>query len=77
MNFWLDKLPQMAEAIRHNLIREDCPFNEDFAIFGFIDNTMNATCRPGGGPTRDGTRAPRNDPLIQRAWYNGWKNYME
>jgi len=24
------------------------------------------------GPARDGTNA-RNDPLIQRAWYNGWK----
>jgi hypothetical protein len=34
---------------------------------------MNATCRPGGGPTRDGTDAPRNDSEIQRAWYNGWK----
>jgi hypothetical protein len=34
---------------------------------------MNATCRPGGGPARDGKNAPRNDPLIQQAWYNGWK----
>ena len=24
-------------------------------------------------PTREGTNAPRNDPEIQRAWYNGWK----
>jgi hypothetical protein len=44
-----------------------------FRVFGFIDNTMNATCRPGGGPSRDGKDAPRNDPIIQRAWYNGWK----
>jgi len=34
---------------------------------------MNATCRPGGGPATDGLNADRNDPLIQRAWYNGWK----
>jgi hypothetical protein len=34
---------------------------------------MNATCRPGGGPARDGANAPRNDPLLQQAWYNGWK----
>jgi hypothetical protein len=34
---------------------------------------MNATCRPKGGPSRDGTNAPRNDPRIQEAWYNGWK----
>lgn len=44
-----------------------------FKIFSFIDNTMNGTCHPGGGPTRDGTNAPRNDPLIQRAWDNGWE----
>ena len=35
----------------------------------FIDNTM----KPGGGPAGDGRNAPRNDPHIQRAWYNGWK----
>ena len=31
--------------------------------------------RVGVSPTavRDGVDAPRNDPLIQRAWYNGWK----
>ena len=34
---------------------------------------MNATCRPAGGPSRDGRNAPRNDPKIQRAWYNGWE----
>ena len=38
----------------------------------FIDCTLNATCRP-GGPARDGTGAPRNDQLIQRAFFNGWK----
>jgi DDE superfamily endonuclease len=55
-----------------------CPFPHSqlpggLRVAGFIDNTMNATCRPGGGPARDGIDAPRNDPLIQRAWYNGWK----
>ena len=42
-------------------------------VVGFIDNTTNATCHPGGGSARDGIDAPRNDPLIQRARYNGWK----
>ena len=80
MQFWKPYIPQCAEAIRQKLLREpyNCYFEPPgqeagFNIFGFIDNTMNATCRPGGGPTRDGTNAPRNDPLIQRAWYNGWK----
>ena len=76
MNFWKPHIPQCAEAIRRKLMGEpyNCLFEAPgqeggFNIFGFVDNTMNATCRPGGGPTRDGT----NDPLIQRAWYNGWK----
>jgi nuclease HARBI1 len=74
MNFWAPKIPAMAEAIRLKLEKLGCPFEpETFQFFGFIDNTMNATCRPGGGPTRDGENAPRNDPEIQRAWYNGWK----
>ena len=35
--------------------------------------SRHPTGRPGGGPARDGANARRNDPLIQRAWYNGWK----
>ena len=43
------------------LVELDCPFGEgDFDVFGFIGNTMNATCRPGEGPKRDGTRARNN-----------------
>jgi hypothetical protein len=48
-----------------------CEF-QDLRVVGFIDNTVNATCRPAGGPARSGPNAPRNDPLI-RAFYNGWK----
>ena len=74
VRFWVDRIPAMAEAIRLKLEQLDCYFPPGtFRVFGFIDNTMNATCRPGGGPAQDGIRAPRNDPEIQRAWYNGWK----
>jgi len=79
MLYWKPKLADFAECIRVKLHEHyNCtfaPVNQDggFRVFGFIDNTMNATCRPGGGPARDGVDAPRNDPLIQRAWYNGWK----
>ena len=74
MSFWVARIPAMAEAIRLKMAELGCYFEPGtFNIFGFIDNTMNATCRPGGGPSRDGTHAPRNDPEIQRAWYNGWK----
>ena len=76
MHFWMRRIPSMAEAIRAKMEEKGCYFPPgDFPFFGFIDNTMNATCRPGGGPTRDGTNALRNNPEIQRAWYNGWKKF--
>jgi hypothetical protein len=65
--------PDCAKAIREKSFDLGCYFDEGFNIFAFIDNTMNASCRPGGGPTSDGTGAPRNDPHIQMAWYNGWE----
>ena len=40
-----------------------------FRVAAFIDNKVIATSRPGGGPTVAGER---HDPLIQRAFYNGW-----
>ena len=78
MQFWIPYLPDCAQAIRNKCLDKGCLFpnareEEGLRVAGFIDNTMNATCRPGGGPARDGRDAPRNDPLIQRAWYNGWK----
>ena len=72
--FWKPYLPEFAEKIRAKLDQKGVHFPPgSFRVFGFTDNTMNATCRPGGGPTRTGEDAPRADPLIQRAWYNGWK----
>jgi hypothetical protein len=41
-------------------------------VFGFLDDNNVKTCRPGGGPAGDGVGAPRWDPLIQEAFYNGW-----
>jgi len=74
VGFWTPYFAQFAEAIRLMVWEKGCYFEPGtFAIFGFIDNTMNATCRPKGGPSRDGVNAPRNDPQIQEAWYNGWK----
>lgn len=80
MAYWKPKLPEFATAIRNKLYEKyNCyfpPVEEPaggFRVFGFIDNTMNASCRPGGGPARDGTDSPRNDRMLQQAWYNGWK----
>jgi hypothetical protein len=81
--FWKPYLNVMAEAIRQKCISLGCDFKEvsdpngGFNIFGFKDNTLNATCRPGGGPqfvsNDNGQYAPRNDNEIQEAFYNGWK----
>jgi len=74
MDFWIPYIPSYSEAIRTKCENIGCTFDvNSFRIFGFIDNTMNATCRPGGGPARDGPGAPRNDKDIETAFYNGWK----
>jgi hypothetical protein len=74
LRFWKPYFPQFAELIRRKLSTLGCEFEPGtFKVFSFVDNTINATCRPGGGPRRSGVDAPRNDPLIQRAFYVGWK----
>ena len=80
--YWKEFLPQSAEALRVKLAtlptiqyRQYYPAADEpggFSIFGFIDNTLLAMSRP-GGPMGDGEQAPRLDPMIQRAWWTGWK----
>jgi hypothetical protein len=72
-DYWVPMLDGFAESIRLKCRDLGVLFPEDFNICAFTDNTMNATCRAGGGSTNDGVFSPRNDPNIQRAWYNGWK----
>lgn len=72
IDIWKPYLADMTMAIQVKLCSPNCPFHPPgtpggLAAFGFINNTMNTTCRPGGGPARDGVHAPRNDPLIQHA----------
>ena len=56
-DFWTPLMPTMARAIELKLAslpnpdyRLFFPDEVPFTIFGFIDNTMHAMCRPGGGP---------------------------
>jgi hypothetical protein len=55
-------------------IREKFGGNEQFGTFGFIDCNCLDTARSGGGPAEEGSDAARWHPLIQRAFYNGWKS---
>ena len=81
LSFWKSYLLACATAIWNKLRLLGCDFPAPgtpggFNVAAFIDNTMNGTCRPGGGPRRDGANAPRNDPMIQRAFYSGWKKML-
>jgi hypothetical protein len=54
VDFWSPQLVVLAEAIRKKVDSEICYFsapgtdNGSF-MFGFIDNTIRSTARPGGG----------------------------
>jgi hypothetical protein len=77
-DYWVEFFHSCTLAIHNKLSYLGCPFplpHEPyrFRIFGFIDNVILNTFRPGGGPAADGEGAPRKDPLIQRTWYSGWK----
>ena len=39
----------------------------------FIDCNCLECCRIAGGLAEEGVDAARWDPMIQRAFYNGWK----
>jgi hypothetical protein len=65
-DFWTPLMPTMARAIEVKLATLPNPdyrlfFPEEvpFTIFGFIDNTMHAMCRPGGGSVTGGVQAER------------------
>ena len=78
--FWTPLMPVMARAIEDKLgtlpnpdYRLFFPEEVPFTIFGFIDNTMHAMCRPGGGSVTGGVQAERVSKLVQQAWWTGWK----
>jgi len=73
MDFWVPTMRGCSNAINEKCMEYGLDMGDNFNICGFTDNTMNSSCRPGGGPRQPGVLADRNDPLIQRAWYNGWK----
>ena len=78
LNWWYPRFEESCNKIRlklRNLNHENWRqfFEPDeFDVFAFIDDTMHATCRPGGNED-DGPAAPRVPLEVQEAWYNGWK----
>jgi hypothetical protein len=59
---------QSAHAIGRKIGRED----NAFALF--IDCNCMSTNRPGGGPSEEGPEVERWSPLIEEAFYSGWKS---
>ena len=56
-DYWVPQMENMAKAIKDKLAtlpnedyRLHFPDDLPFTVFSFIDNTMTAMCRPGGGP---------------------------
>lgn len=79
LEHWLPHFPYFSECIRMKLEEKtNLQFApQQFRVIGFVDDNVTKTCRPGGGPTRPGINAPRNNNYLQMAFYNGWKNIME
>ena len=65
---------ESAAAIQQKMEEYGCTMNFQNRVALFIDCNCLETDRVGGGPTEDGANASRWDPLIERAFYNGWKS---
>lgn len=77
LNYWSGFFKDFSEAIRLKIIEKGGPIFPpySFRVAAFIDCTVIATCRPGGGPADAGVNAPRFNTYIQMAVYNGWKKH--
>ena len=63
-----------SSKIAAKLATYDLNYDDNsFTICGFFDDKCWKSCRP-GGPTEEGTNAPRTPLDIQQAFYNGWKS---
>jgi hypothetical protein len=74
--YWRNHIPSMANAIRTKM--EDFGVHFDMGnqrIFSFIDCTIVASNRPGGGPAHAGVNALRYNNNIQRGFYSGFKKH--
>lgn len=77
LEYWKPSFPKFSECIRKKIEEKSTlkiPVNQN-RIIGFIDDNVIKICRPGGGPTRRGIGAPRNNNFMQMAFYNKWKKH--
>jgi hypothetical protein len=62
------------QAIQARMLRRNPSMTERNNISHFIDCNCLPTSRCGGGPAERGANSARWHPLIQQAFYNGWKS---
>jgi hypothetical protein len=74
LEFWTPYFPMFAEKIQAKMASYGLTFPPGViqTICASIDANIRKSCRPAGGPVRPGPNAPRHDPRIQEAFYNGW-----
>ena len=75
LEFWKPYLGVSRDAILLKLIAHydgEVDIGDNFEITAFIDCTIIATARPGGGSMQAGSNADRFPDYIQRAFYNHW-----
>jgi len=74
LNYWLPYFPQFAEAIRAKISEYGVDFARgSYFIFGFYDDTVLESRRPGARPQYNSNL--RNSNRIQESFYNGWKKH--
>mmetsp|Transcript_18556 Transcript_18556/g.31219 ORF Transcript_18556/g.31219 Transcript_18556/m.31219 type:complete len:424 (+) Transcript_18556:55-1326(+) len=77
--YWKPEFEYFAECVRKK-VEEKSDGNIRFdpgsyCVFGFVDDTVIKTTRPGGGPCEEGPNAARFNTLIQMAFYSGYKKH--
>jgi hypothetical protein len=77
--YWKPEFEYFTECVRKK-VEEKSDGNIQFdpgsyCVFGFVDDTVIKTTRPGGGPCEDGPNAARYNTLIQMAFYSGFKKH--
>jgi hypothetical protein len=71
---WIDNITKVICVHRWGAIKAKVGGNVHFNVCAFIDCNCLECCRPGGGPRDAGSDSDRWNPLIQKAFYNGWKS---
>jgi hypothetical protein len=75
LRYWAPHFHSFSEAIRFKIIEKGGIHYQTIRVCCFVDCTVIATSRPGGGPAEPGPLAPRYNNFLQQSSYNGWKKF--